>query len=307
MFACQACAQRYIRALTSLHVDTLPLTLAATARHFPQPSLLRPARRNVSTPASESATYTPDQQPNVPPMSWKRRNAGLSGDDVVNWRDAPSIGDVQQARVDRAQEQKEKRERHEKRLEGHGVAREQREAKEVWDRERNGGRDAEEVRSRWRDSAANRANNMRRDVGVGKPELKESRSVNAHRRDRQAERRQGYTPNLRSNGQDSSAAEPKRQGWIAPEPRSTRLNERNLETELKYLRDPLKLADHVRYVLDQDDGDKAVALVRLSSKTAANTVSWNHVIDWQMKKGRTQAAITTYNEVCRKLPPHLRS
>lgn len=75
------------------------------------------------------------------------------------------------------------------------------------------------------------------------------------------------------------------------------LKESNLKAELKYLRDPLKLAEHVAYTLKEDDEDKALALTRLSSRATANVVSWNHVIDYQMKKGKTKAAFDTYNEV----------
>lgn len=72
---------------------------------------------------------------------------------------------------------------------------------------------------------------------------------------------------------------------------------RDLKSELKYLRDPAKLADHVQYVLSKNDFDKAIALVRLSSRSMLNVVSWNHLIDYQMKDGKTKAALETYNEV----------
>ena len=72
-----------------------------------------------------------------------------------------------------------------------------------------------------------------------------------------------------------------------------------LQTELKYLKDPLELANHVKHVLDANDEEKAEALVRLSGRAMANTVSWNHLIDWQMRNGKTQAALSTYNDVSR--------
>lgn len=72
----------------------------------------------------------------------------------------------------------------------------------------------------------------------------------------------------------------------------------HLQTELKYLNDPFKLAQHILYVLQTGNEQKALALVRLSSRNLANTVSWNHVVDWQMKQGKTSVAIDTYNEVC---------
>lgn len=76
-----------------------------------------------------------------------------------------------------------------------------------------------------------------------------------------------------------------------------RLELKYLYTELKYLKDPVKLADHIRHVLHANDEEKAQALVRLSSRAMANTVSWNHLIDWQMKHGKTKSALETYNEM----------
>ena len=72
---------------------------------------------------------------------------------------------------------------------------------------------------------------------------------------------------------------------------------KTLKSELKYLRDPLKLAQHIRHVLDHNGEEKALALARLSSKALANVVSWNHIINWQMQNGKTQSALHTYNEV----------
>lgn len=74
--------------------------------------------------------------------------------------------------------------------------------------------------------------------------------------------------------------------------------ERRLRKELQYLTDPLKLADHIRHTLRTNDEEKALALVRLSSREMQCTVSWNHVIDWQMARGKANSALKTYNEVC---------
>lgn len=81
-----------------------------------------------------------------------------------------------------------------------------------------------------------------------------------------------------------------------------RLEVKFLQTELKYLKDPVKLADHVKHVLQGNDEEKAQALVRLSGRGMENTVCWNHLIDWQMKQGKTAKALDTYNEVCAHLP-----
>lgn len=81
-------------------------------------------------------------------------------------------------------------------------------------------------------------------------------------------------------------------------------DERNLRQELKYLRDPLKLAGHVRETLRANDYDKAVALCRLASRDMQCIVSWNHCIDWLMARKETRKAMKLYNEVCcPNIPP----
>lgn len=67
---------------------------------------------------------------------------------------------------------------------------------------------------------------------------------------------------------------------------------------LTYLQDPLKLAEFVRRTLRDDDFETAEKVVRAASKNIQCTVSWNHLVDWQLSKGRMNAAIKTYNEVC---------
>ena len=67
--------------------------------------------------------------------------------------------------------------------------------------------------------------------------------------------------------------------------------------ELQFLKDPLVLAVQVRKYLREDEFEKTLALVRAASKDVQCTVSWNHLIDYEMSKGRMNAAIKTYNEV----------
>ena len=74
----------------------------------------------------------------------------------------------------------------------------------------------------------------------------------------------------------------------------------DLQRELYWVRDPLKLANKVMSMLKKDDpGDyyKVLALVRLASKDMVCIVSWNHLVDYNMSKGKVKAAIATYNEV----------
>ncbi|CAG8959434.1 hypothetical protein HYFRA_00001332 [Hymenoscyphus fraxineus] len=64
-----------------------------------------------------------------------------------------------------------------------------------------------------------------------------------------------------------------------------------------YGSDPLKLAEYIRQTLQEDNFDKALAVVRAASRGLTCIVSWNHLIDWQMSKGKMNAALKTYNEM----------
>lgn len=66
--------------------------------------------------------------------------------------------------------------------------------------------------------------------------------------------------------------------------------------DLKY-RDPLKLANDTLAKLKKDKFEEAIDLVRKSSAAIDCTVSWNHLIDWQCKKGKINSAVKTYNEL----------
>ena len=70
-----------------------------------------------------------------------------------------------------------------------------------------------------------------------------------------------------------------------------------LEQELRFLRDPLKLADNTVSLLQNGQHEKAGQLVRMASKSMACTVSWNHMMDYEMSKGRVSRAMTLYNDV----------
>ena len=73
--------------------------------------------------------------------------------------------------------------------------------------------------------------------------------------------------------------------------------QRALEQELRFLRDPLKLADNTVTLLKIGQHEKAGQLVRMASKSMACTVSWNHMMDYEMSKGRVSRAMTLYNDV----------
>jgi pentatricopeptide repeat protein len=74
-------------------------------------------------------------------------------------------------------------------------------------------------------------------------------------------------------------------------------NKKSLEIELRYLKDPLKLSEHVKYTLKCGKFEKALDLCRLASKTMSCVVSWNAVIDYLMKKYKVNEALKVYNEM----------
>ncbi|KAL8774504.1 MAG: hypothetical protein Q9209_000877 [Squamulea sp. 1 TL-2023] len=83
-----------------------------------------------------------------------------------------------------------------------------------------------------------------------------------------------------------------------PEDNATEFKKKkHLSRELIYLQDPLKLAENTIALLREDDNHKALDLVRLASKQTPCTVSWNHLVDYEMSKGRTQKAVKIYNEM----------
>jgi pentatricopeptide repeat protein len=75
-----------------------------------------------------------------------------------------------------------------------------------------------------------------------------------------------------------------------------------LRKQLQYLKDPLKLAEHVRRCLREGDASGTLAIVRFASKSVQCTVSWNHLIEWHLAQGKLRAALRLYNEVCRINP-----
>ncbi len=70
----------------------------------------------------------------------------------------------------------------------------------------------------------------------------------------------------------------------------------SLRIEVRWLKDPVKLANHTVKLLHGDDFEKALEIVRLASKNVECTVSWNHLIDYEMSKARVTNAVKLYNE-----------
>ncbi|KAK0670631.1 hypothetical protein QBC41DRAFT_317428 [Cercophora samala] len=70
-----------------------------------------------------------------------------------------------------------------------------------------------------------------------------------------------------------------------------------VKKHLQYLKDPLHIGNHVKKALTAGNWDEALMMARMASVDTKVEVSWNHLIDYQLEKGRLQAAIKTFNEM----------
>ncbi|KAI8964098.1 hypothetical protein F5Y11DRAFT_317228 [Daldinia sp. FL1419] len=69
------------------------------------------------------------------------------------------------------------------------------------------------------------------------------------------------------------------------------------QKQLQYLQDPLHLANFVRNTLKKDNADDALLITRKASKDSKVTVSWNHIINYHLQKGKLHFGIKLYNEM----------
>lgn len=67
--------------------------------------------------------------------------------------------------------------------------------------------------------------------------------------------------------------------------------------ELRFLKDPLEVANFVRKELQKDKVNEMVQLVRMASHSMKVVVSWNHIVDYYMAHERISEALKLYNEV----------
>jgi hypothetical protein len=67
--------------------------------------------------------------------------------------------------------------------------------------------------------------------------------------------------------------------------------------ELQYLTDPLELATFVKKELMKDKATEMLQLVQMASHSMQAVVSWNHLIDYHLAKGRVSQAFKIYNDV----------
>ena len=67
--------------------------------------------------------------------------------------------------------------------------------------------------------------------------------------------------------------------------------DREASLHLKFLKDPIKLAHFVRETLRDNNYDLAQAVVNEASARMPCVVSWNHIIEWQLSKGKMNGAL----------------
>ncbi|KAK0711547.1 hypothetical protein B0H67DRAFT_585655 [Lasiosphaeris hirsuta] len=70
-----------------------------------------------------------------------------------------------------------------------------------------------------------------------------------------------------------------------------------VKKHLQYLKDPLLIAEHILATLAKGKFEEALEVTRAASRDTAVSVSWNHLIDYQMKNQRLHAAVKLYNEM----------
>ena len=78
---------------------------------------------------------------------------------------------------------------------------------------------------------------------------------------------------------------------------AARQERKNLEKEVAYLKDPIRLAARVKGLCQQGEAEKALGLVQLAGKSGNCSVSWNHIIDHEMHNSRPKSALKIFNDV----------
>lgn len=73
--------------------------------------------------------------------------------------------------------------------------------------------------------------------------------------------------------------------------------EANVKKHLSLMPDPYHIAQHIENALGKGKFDEALLMTRMASRNTKVEVSWNHLIDYQLKNERLHAAIKLYNEV----------
>jgi len=73
--------------------------------------------------------------------------------------------------------------------------------------------------------------------------------------------------------------------------------ESNVKKHLSLMPDPYHIGQYISRALEKGSFDEALLMTRMASRNKKVEVSWNHLIDYQMKNRRLHAAVKLYNEV----------
>ncbi|KAK3296279.1 uncharacterized protein B0H64DRAFT_322754 [Chaetomium fimeti] len=71
----------------------------------------------------------------------------------------------------------------------------------------------------------------------------------------------------------------------------------NIKRHLSLTPDPYHIAQSVAGMLEKERFDEALMMARMASRNNKVEVSWNHLIDYQLKNQRLHAAVKLYNEM----------
>lgn len=86
------------------------------------------------------------------------------------------------------------------------------------------------------------------------------------------------------------------EGNGVPDKKARERLERNIMKELHYLQDPYKIAERVVAALEKDRYEEALFMTQKASKRYEVVVSWNHLIDYMLRKQQVRKAMKLYNE-----------
>jgi hypothetical protein len=81
------------------------------------------------------------------------------------------------------------------------------------------------------------------------------------------------------------------------DPRMSSIDWNRRRKEMQYLSDPLELATFVKKELMKDKATEMLQLVQMASHSMQAVVSWNHLIDYHLAKGKVSQAFKIYNDV----------
>ncbi|KAI4866434.1 hypothetical protein F4820DRAFT_417102 [Hypoxylon rubiginosum] len=100
-----------------------------------------------------------------------------------------------------------------------------------------------------------------------------------------------------TTGKDATPEQGSENPGVPRLPRVSKSQEWAAEKQLQYLKDPLHIAEYVHKTLGKDHFEEAALVARKASKNTNVAVSWNHLIDYQMRHDKLHAAIKLYNEM----------